>query len=270
MDPTPEEQGDGLAYVIYGGSGLPVTVDLAVTSADVTVLGADLKDTPGTAVASGDVNADGIDDLLIGAMNADSLPSGAPCGSATGGRCGAGETYVLYGGPALPAVVDLGTASADVTIYGDTPADFSGSAIAVGDVNGDNTDDIALGIGYGDGPSAGQTADRGEIAVLYGSSSLPASIDLRTTVDLIVYGRDWWDRLGAALTLNDINGDGVADIVATAIGGDGTGSGTGCPFAVGVPLRRRRGVCPLRLRIATWQYRPQYYYGDSDHLRRRR
>ena len=46
------------------------THDLGLAPADVTVLGADVLDRTGTAVAAGDFNGDGIDDLLLGADEA--------------------------------------------------------------------------------------------------------------------------------------------------------------------------------------------------------
>ena len=58
---------------------------------------AGVGDLSGTSVAgAGDVNGDGFEDLIVGAPGADS-----------GGVDRAGESYVIYGGAALPTVVDL-------------------------------------------------------------------------------------------------------------------------------------------------------------------
>src|SRR3990170_3650472 len=62
-----------------------------------------------SSLATGDFNADGVDDLLIGAPFAD-----GPDDS----REDAGEAYVMFGGPNFPAEVDLVLGSVDLIIYG--------------------------------------------------------------------------------------------------------------------------------------------------------
>ena len=78
----------GETYVIYGSSSFPAshTIDLDATSADITIYGDDADDECGYSVASGDINGDGITDIIIGAEWA------SPAGGS-----GAGETYVIYG-----------------------------------------------------------------------------------------------------------------------------------------------------------------------------
>ncbi|MES2639383.1 MAG: MopE-related protein [Myxococcota bacterium] len=72
----------GAAYLVYG----PVSGDLDLELADVKLIGRDESEGAGCAVASaGDVNADGYDDVIVGA-------------------CGSGRTYAAYlilGGPGL-------------------------------------------------------------------------------------------------------------------------------------------------------------------------
>jgi hypothetical protein len=75
--------------VVLGSKGLPATIDLA-TDADVVIQGAAAGDGSGISLSgAGDVNGDGIDDLIIGAVGAD-----------PNGRAGAGASYVVLGGPA--------------------------------------------------------------------------------------------------------------------------------------------------------------------------
>ena len=77
--------------------GFPPTIDLA-TDADVTIQGAAAYDHSGLSVSgAGDVNGDGIDDLIIGATDAD--PNGRDC---------AGASYVVFGtDQGFPATIDL-------------------------------------------------------------------------------------------------------------------------------------------------------------------
>ena len=205
-------RGAGAAYVIYGSSGLPATIDLNSASAGLTVLGEDPGDRFGVAVAAGDINGDTTDDLIIGADEAD-----------PGGRDAAGRTYVIYGGPGLPATIDLSSTSADLTVLGDDFFDESGEIVAAGDINGDGTDDLIIGASQAT-PAAGFWA--GESYVIYGGASLPAIIDLSSTSpDLIVYGEDRGDRSGQVAAA-DIDGDTTDDLIIGAFNADGPGAGT--------------------------------------------
>jgi hypothetical protein len=206
----------GETYVIYGGGSLPAEIDLNSTSADLTVYGRDPGDRSGLAVAAGDINGDATDDIIIGANYAD--PAGGTA---------AGETYVIYGGASLPAEIDLNSTSADFSVYGRDAGDRSGSAVAAGDINGDGTDDLIIGV-YGGDPGVG--TDAGETYVIY-SGSLPSWLnlnDLGTKADLTVYGDDAEDQSGAAVAVGDINGDGYDDLIIGANYADpagGTGAG---------------------------------------------
>lgn len=79
----------GDSYVIFGGSSLSATIDLAnLGSAGITIFGADFEDHSGSSVSSaGDVNGDGFGDLLIGADLADAS------GNA---KSYAGDSYVIF------------------------------------------------------------------------------------------------------------------------------------------------------------------------------
>ena len=64
------------------------------------LFGDDVDDRSGRAVAAGDINGDGFDDIIIGAYNADGSGNGTACGAGqVGDRCDAGETYVIFGNP---------------------------------------------------------------------------------------------------------------------------------------------------------------------------
>jgi|GEM_PF-2023215 len=200
----------GETYIIYGSDNLSSTIDLDSVSADVTIYGDDFNDRSGWSVATGDVNGDNVDDVIIGAYGAD------PAGGS-----GAGETYIIYGSDSLPSTIDLNSVSADVTIYGDDIDDESGWSVATGDVNGDNVDDVIIGARYAD-PAGGSGA--GETYIIYGSDSLPATIDLNSTsADVTIYGDDDGDQSGSSVATGDINGDNVTDLIIGARRADPAG-----------------------------------------------
>jgi hypothetical protein len=200
----------GETYVVYGDAGLPSTINLNSTAAHLTVYGDDSADKSGLTVAAGDINGDGIDDLIIGAPYADQ-----------GGRTSVGETCVIYGGPSLPDTIDLNSTSADLTVYGDYTGDLSGAAVAAGDIDGDGTADIIIGA-YAAGADGRLSA--GETYAIYGGDSLPATIDLNSTsADLTVYGDDSGDNCGRSLAVGNVNGDGADDLIVGALQADPPG-----------------------------------------------
>ena len=202
---TPGGEDAGETYVIFGHSfpTPPYFIDLDTQSADITIYGDDIYNFSGYAVASGDVNGDEYDDLIIGAWGADT-PGGAD----------AGETYVIFGSSSPPYTIDLNTEPADITVYGDYYCDYSGRAVASGDVNGDGYNDIIIGAPSAD-PPGGDYA--GKTFVIFCSSSPPSTIDLNAEpADITVYGDDEGDVSGSAVTSGDVNGDGCNDLIIGA------------------------------------------------------
>lgn len=186
----------------------------STTPGHMTICGANDKDYTGYSVASGDVNGDGFDDVIIGAFQAngpDYLHKHA------------GRVYVVFGPADIYGMVDLAF-QADVVIYGADAYDYAGSAVASGDVNGDGYADIITTAEWADGPG-NKRVECGEIYVIFGSASIAGSIDLGTQADVIMYGPDIRDQAGTSLAIGKINGDEYDDIVIGAEWADGLGPG---------------------------------------------
>ena len=143
----------GETYVLFGPMQTG-TVELA-SDADITANGIDAGDAAGYDVATGDVNNDGIDDLIVGAGDADPM-----------GKNSAGETYVLYG-PLGSGIVALSTA-ADIIFNGIDADDRSGFGVASGDVNNDGLVDLVIGADNGD---PNERTNAGETYIVFGQGA---------------------------------------------------------------------------------------------------
>ena len=102
------KSGAGESYVIFGGSSLPTTLDLASLGASqaVAIYGARAGDQSGHSVrTAGDFNGDGFDDLAIGAPLAD---------AASDATDAAGDSYAVFGANSFTSsVTHLGTTGND-------------------------------------------------------------------------------------------------------------------------------------------------------------
>ena len=207
--------GTGEAYVIFGSSSLEGTLDIAQGQQDFTIAGASAGDYLGYALTAGDVNGDGIADIIAAASAA----------SPDAARSNAGEAYVVLGSPELGGRIDVAQNQQDFTILGAEAEDLLANFAAAGDVNGDGKDDILLGTHKADGPDNGRT-DGGEAYIVFGKDDLSGTLDLASDDGFVtIYGAEAQDWLGFYVTAADVNGDGIADAVVGARNADGPDNG---------------------------------------------
>ena len=193
----------GAAYVILGSSlGHSSTIDLS--DADYKLIGEDWGDFfefAGSAVSSaGDVDGDGLDDILIGA-------TGAGDGSTGPGvwRSPPGVVSLILGSSlGSSAIVDL--SDADYKFIGEGENDWAGSAVApAGDFDGDGLDDFLIG--------AFQNDYSGSAYLVLGSSLGSSTTRNLSTADVKFVG-EYGSRVGEAFSnVGDIDGDAIPDFL---------------------------------------------------------
>ncbi|HUC32332.1 MAG TPA: MopE-related protein, partial [Ilumatobacteraceae bacterium] len=197
----------GEVVVVAGGPLIPVSIRAG--AAQTVIFGPSESANLGDAVAVGDLNGDGIGDIIMGAAKADAPERG-----------GAGTVFVIYGRTDLDRSIDLGEDTADVRLYGTQVDGALGRRIVVGDFDADGVEDVAFSA-----PREGRQfarANAGVVYVFFGKRGLERGIEVypSTTGGLptavAVRGPTEDARLGHALAAGDVNGDGIDDIVMTA------------------------------------------------------
>lgn len=259
----------GAVYVIFGKATFAANtvIDPSGTPAsqpDIRIFGANAGDAAGFAVASGDVNGDGNDDLIFGAPGFDSTTTGPPAVP----HPNAGAVYIIFGGTALtPQTIDLAGANpVNVLVTGEADNDRFGSALAVGDVNGGQatTSDLLVGAPGSVGPTpATPRVNGGAAFLLQGGTGLAnagattRSIDLAATPATVrIYGKAG-SQLGSAVAIGDINSEIAPDIILGAprearpdLGGDVAETGAVHVLFGGAALSPQAPATSLALDLA--------------------
>ncbi len=207
---VPGERGEfgiaaGAVAVLYGSiSGITSFGDQFFQQDTTGINGtAEGNDQFGEALASGDFNNDGRDDLVVGVPN-----------EGFDGKGGAGLVHVLFGTPG--GLTALGSQ----TWHQNSPGiqevaeseDSFGAALAVGDFNNDGFDDLAIGVPK---ESVGSINNAGAVHVLRGSPTGLVATGARLFTQNTSGMRDRAeanDRFGNALAAGDFNGDGFDDL----------------------------------------------------------
>ncbi|MFN7143158.1 MAG: FG-GAP-like repeat-containing protein, partial [Myxococcota bacterium] len=240
------EEGGAVGGAVYTIDGaVSGTVDL--TGAAPRIEGGATRDAAGRALLAGDVDGDGVAELIVageanltevrvfagptgvapfdvpdarvhwdaGILSAWSVGDGNDDGAVdllVGHRAGDGAVLALVPGP-IAGDVAVADAAWSVAEAAET---FGG--VHLGDLDGDGVGDLAVGVpGYpllpwGDGWTAG--ASPGVAYLVLGPIGAPSLAD----ADAVLYASGVDDRVGAGLARHDLDGDGAAELLATAGG----------------------------------------------------
>ena len=244
VDP-PSGSNAGVSYVIFGRSpasqvanpfgDIQLTTTALPVSIGFRIIGAAANDESGYFVSNaGDVNGDGIGDIMVGAPDGDPL-SGSNAGisyvifgrDVAGGATAFGDIQLTNGATALSNSVGF-------RMLGAASIDNNGHAMsAAGDINRDGIGDVIVGVQQAD-PSSGSGAGIsyviygrdgagggstfGDIQLTNGATALSASVGFR------ILGAAASDQSGYSVSAaGDVNNDGIGDIIVAARSADPPG-----------------------------------------------
>ncbi|MCA8953387.1 MAG: FG-GAP repeat protein [Planctomycetes bacterium] len=199
----------GAVNVAYGGptgitnAGAELIREGEMLNGSALLGTAEADDAFGSAIATGDFDGDGYDDLAIGAYGEDT-PNGSVLDS--------GKVHIVYGSAVgLQGGQPVGREDQVFRMGAGLPGpaqafSYLGKSLCAGDFNGDGFDDLAVGAPFYD-----ETLfNDGVVFVLFGSATgLVSSGNLKITEPL---NPESDDRFGWELEAGDWNGDGFCDI----------------------------------------------------------
>jgi hypothetical protein len=170
-------------------------VDLSpLTGADAKLLGEAPGDQAARVAHAGDIDGDGLDDILVGSQFQD------------GGAEDGGALYLLLGVP----TGEVSLAEADARLWGEADEDHAGfAATGAGDTDGDGHGDLLVSAPWQDGAGARSGAAYLVLGPVYGDLGLAAA-------DAKLLGEAEGDRAGASVATADVNGDGRGDLLVGA------------------------------------------------------
>ncbi len=193
---------DGAAYLVLG----PVSGTASIGSAEAMLYGEGTTQDVGATVAGpGDLNGDGLADLLVGAR-------------------GGGRAHVLL----APVSGEIAQSDADATLIGADAGAIRGWVAGAGDLDDDGRPDLILGAKY-------STNSGGAYVVL---SPVTGTQDLSSTADAALIGESKDDEAGSYVAgAGDFNGDGRPDLLVSATNESYSSNKSGAVYLILGPVQ---------------------------------
>ncbi len=211
----------GSAFVVFGKT-TGTTVNLGALGADGFRIDGAAGDHAGAAVAGvGDMNGDGLSEVVVGAPLADNGGTDRPGGTRIAAP-DAGAAYIVFGKATTDSVtLGAGGGAAFAVVEGAAEGNRAGSSVGrAGDVNGDGRNDVVVG-------SPGANGAAGSAAVVFGvPTGTRVGLEALGARGFVMAGAAAGDGAGTSVAgVGDVDGNGVPDVVVGAPFADNNGRG---------------------------------------------
>lgn len=192
----------GIVFIFLGGSnGIGSGGWEKFTQSSVVTGSNEDGDRFGFSLAAGNFNGDAYDDLAVGVPYED-----------TDGATDTGLVAIMYGssGGLYPTHTESITQNS-VNGASNETGDRFGYALAAGNFDNDNYDDLAIGVPYED---TGGANDTGLVAIMFGSSSglLPSNTEVITQTSVSDATNEDGDNFGLSLAAGNFDNDAYDDL----------------------------------------------------------